>query len=160
MRVLVEDDLAAADEAEDLSRFHIDLGQLVMAHRETFALSTTLARPDQLVERLVRVLGEPRPGVLLVQLAVPAHPATWRPLLAEAALWGRACPDFLYDPEAGPSWADRFDVDGNPDARTRLADPTHSVPGEGESEQSLGNSVHLRRFTVALEPRLPRAICA
>jgi len=150
VRVLVEDDLAAADEAEDLSRFHIDLGQLVMAHRESFALSTTLARPDRLVERLVQVLGEPRPGVLLVQLAAGA-PATWRPLLAEAALWGRACPDFLYDPEAGPSWADRFDVDGNP--APELAWPIQRIPyRDGESEQILETA-----FTFADAVALERA---
>ena len=32
----------------------------------------------------------------------------------EAARWGRACPDFRYDPDPGESWADRFDLDGNP----------------------------------------------
>jgi hypothetical protein len=149
VRVLVQDDLTAADEAEDLSRFHIDLGQLVMAHRETFALSTTLARPGQLVERLARVLAQPRPGVLLVQVAAGA-PATWRPLLAEAALRGRACPDFLYDPEAGPSWADRFDVDGNPDPE--LAWPIQRVPYlAGESERAL-EAEFTFADAVALEP--------
>lgn len=149
VRVLVQDDLTAADEAEDLSRFHIDLGQLVMAHRETFALSTTLARPEQLVERLVRMLGEPRPGVLLVQVAAGA-PATWRPMLAEAALRGRACPDFLYDPEAGPSWADRFDVDGNP--APELAWPIQRIPyREGEDERIL-EAAFTFADAVALEP--------
>jgi ferredoxin len=114
VHVVVRDEVGAADEAEDLSLFHLDLGHLVMAHRETFAVSSTLARPERLVERLTRMFREPRPGVVLVPLPVGA-PAPWRPLMVEAALQGRACPDFVYDPDAGPSWADRFDVDGNPD---------------------------------------------
>jgi len=76
-------------------------------------VSSTLARPDHFVKGLGRMVRAPRPGVALVHL--PGHElAPLRPLLAEAALLGRACPDFLYDPDAGASWADRFDVDGNP----------------------------------------------
>ena len=113
VHVLVLDEVAVTDEAEDLSLFHLDLGYLVMAHREVFAVSSTLARPDHFVKGLARMVRAPRPGVALVHL--PGHElAPLRPLLAEAALLGRACPDFLYDPDAGASWADRFDVDGNP----------------------------------------------
>jgi ferredoxin len=157
VRVLVQDDLTATDEALDLSRYHVDLGQLVMAHRETFALSTTLARPDRMVERLVRMLGEPRPGVVLVQLAASA-PASWRPLLAEAALRGRACPDFLYDPEAGPSWADRFDVEGNPEPER--AWPLQRIPHlDGTDEQTLEVDFTFAD-AVALEPAYQRHLRA
>jgi ferredoxin len=55
-----------------------------------------------------------RPAVALLQLP-PSEPALLRPLLAEAALRGRACSDFHYDPDAGASWADRFDLAGSPD---------------------------------------------
>jgi ferredoxin len=98
VHVIVHDDVGARDEAQDLSAFHVDLGYLVMAHREVFAVSSTLARPDRLTEGLTRLVRAPRPGVALVHL--PAQElAPLRPLLAEAALRG---------------WADRFDVEGNP----------------------------------------------
>lgn len=113
VHVLVLDDVGAADEAEDLSLFHIDLAHVVIAHREAFALGSTLARPERLAEGLRRLVRAQRPGVALIRLPGPA-PAAWRALLAEAALWGRACPDFRYDPDAGSSWADRFDLEGNP----------------------------------------------
>ncbi|HEY5657456.1 MAG TPA: ferredoxin [Myxococcota bacterium] len=111
--VVVQDEVGAADEAEHLSQFHVDLGYLVVAHREAFALASTLARPTLLVERLARMAHVHRPAVALYHL--PAlEPAALRSLLAEAALEGRACPDFGYDPDAGASWADRFDLSGNP----------------------------------------------
>jgi ferredoxin len=113
VHVIVQDEVGAPDEAEDLSAFHIDLGYLVMAHREAFAVGSTLAHPERLTEGLVRMVRAPRPGVALLHLPNPAM-GRWHALLAEAALRGRACPQFLYDPDAGVSWADRFALEGNP----------------------------------------------
>jgi ferredoxin len=155
VRVVVLDEVAAADEAEDLSLFHMDLGHLVMAHREAFAVSSTLARPERLVERLARMFREPRPGVLLVPLATGA-PVSWRPLLAEAALHGRACPDFLYDPEAGPSWADRFDVDGNPDPEN--AWPVYSIAYLDDGDEQTLETAFTFADAVALEPAYLRHV--
>jgi hypothetical protein len=149
VHVIVRDEVGAADEAEDLSLFHLDLGQLVMAHRETFAVSSTLARPERVVERLTRMVGEPRPGVVLVPLPAGA-PARWRPLLAEAALQGRACPDFLYDPEAGLSWADRFDVEGNPDPE--CAWPVHRITYLDDGSEKTLDTALTFADAVALEP--------
>ena len=149
VHVIVHDDIAAADEAEDISLYHLDLGHLVMAHREAFALASTLARPQLLVERLTRMVHEPRPGVVLVSL-----PTLGGPFLAEAALWGRACPDFLYDPDAGPSWADRFDVAGNP--QPECAWPVHQVAYlEDDSEHTMETAFTFAD-AVALEPAYRR----
>ncbi len=114
VQVLVEDQAGAAEEAKSLSRFHVDLGYLAVAHREALAVGATPARPERLVEGFIRMARARRPALALVQLP-PAEPALLRPLLAEAALRGRACRDFCYDPDAGESWADRFDLAGNPD---------------------------------------------
>jgi hypothetical protein len=153
VHVIVRDEVGAADDAEDLSLFHLDLGQLVMAHRETFAVSSTLARPERLVERLTRMVGEPRPGVVLVPLPA-GTPVPWRPLMAEAALQGRACPDFLYDPDAGTSWADRFDVEGNPDPE--CAWPVHRITYlDDGTEQNLDTALTFAD-AVALEPAYQR----
>jgi ferredoxin len=113
VRVLVQDEVAAADEAQDLSRFHVDLGALVISHREAFAVGSSLARPERLVAGMTRMVLAPRPAVALVQLPALDPPA-WRSLRLEAALQGRASPDFSYDPDAGSSWAERFDLEANP----------------------------------------------
>jgi len=135
VHVIVRDEVGAQDEAEDLSRFHVDLGYLVIAHREALAIATTLARPERLVEGLTRMVRAPRPGVVVVHL--PAlEPAPLRSLLAEAALQGRACLDIRYEPDAGSSWADRFDLAGNPEPERPW--PIHAIRYlDGDTERSL-----------------------
>ena len=89
VHVIVLDEVGAADEAQDLSRYHVDLGYLVVAHREAFAMGSTLARPDASVASLIEMVRVHGPAVALFPL--PARePAHLRPLLAEAALQGRA----------------------------------------------------------------------
>jgi ferredoxin len=149
VHVIVQDEVGAPDEAEDLSSFHIDLGYLVMAHREVFAVGSTLARPDRLTEGLVRMVRAPRPGVALMHL--PARElASWHALLAEAALRGRACPYFLYDPDAGASWADRFDLDANP--QPDAAWPIHQVSYLEQGDEKSLEVAFTFADAVALEP--------
>jgi len=149
VHVIVQDEVGATDEAEDLSAFHLDLGYLAMAHREVFAVGSTLARPDRLTEGLVRMVRAPRPGLALMHL--PARELTrWHVLLAEAALRGRACPYFLYDPDAGPSWADRFDLEGNPQPES--AWPTHRVRHLEQEEEKTLEVAFTFADAVALEP--------
>jgi ferredoxin len=157
VHVIVRDEVGAADEAADPSRYHIDLGYLVMAHREVFAVGSTLARPDRLTEGLVRMARAPRPGVVLV--SQPAEPlAPWRTLLAEAALRGRVSPEFRYDPDAGVSWADRFDLEGNP--QPDRAWPVETLDTlEGEEERPLEVAFTFAD-AVALEPAYLRHLRA
>jgi ferredoxin len=124
VHAIVLDEVAAADEAQDLSRFHVDLGYLVMAHREALAVGSSLARPERLTEGLVRAARALRPAVILVHFPGLQSIAE-RPLLAEAALCGRAAPEFRYDPDAGSSWADRFDLSENP--QPERAWPLHGL---------------------------------
>ncbi|MEE9281045.1 MAG: ferredoxin [Myxococcota bacterium] len=149
VHVIVQDEVGAADEAEDASRFHADLGYLVVAHREAFAVASTLARPDYLVESLLRAARALRPAVALVSL--PAlEPVQRRSLLAEAALQGRVRPEFRYDPDAGPSWADRFDLSSNPQPERPW--PLHRLEYlEEGAEQSLEVACTFAD-AVALEP--------
>jgi ferredoxin len=149
VHVVVLDEVGAADAAAQLSRFHLDLGYLVIAHREAFALASAMAKPERLVGRLLRMVSAHRPTVALYHL--PAlEPAALRSHMAQAALEGRACSDFCYDPDAGASWADRFDLSGNPQP-ARLW-PLHEVPYlQGEVEQELELPLTFAD-AVALEP--------
>jgi ferredoxin len=153
VHVLVSDVVVTEDEAEDLSRFHLDLGYLVMAHREAFAVASSLARPERLAQALVQMAKAPRPGVAVVHLPSPGL-EPWYPLLAEAALQGRACPEFLYDPDAGPSWAGRFDLGTNP--QPERAWPLHRIECiDGETPRTLELAFSFAD-AVALEPACAR----
>jgi ferredoxin len=149
VQVIVLDEVGAPDEAEDLSRFHIDLGSLVVAHREAYAFGSTLARPDRAVEALCRMATALRPAVALVRLPTE-QPPPWRGLLAEAALQGRACPDFRYDPDAGRSWADRFELEGNPQPERPW--PIHSLAFLENGEEQTLEVPCTFADAVALEP--------
>lgn len=113
VQVLVLDEAWAPDEAADPSRYHASLGDLAMAHREAFVLESSLAQPEVLVQGLSRLVRARRPAVAVIRQPTAA-PAAWRPLRAEAALLGRACPELVYDPDAGASWAERLDLTMNP----------------------------------------------
>ncbi|MHC4480960.1 MAG: 4Fe-4S domain-containing protein, partial [Planctomycetota bacterium] len=149
VHVIIQDQVGAADDAEDLSRFHIDLGYLVVAHREALAVGSTLARPDRLAEGLARVARALRPSV--VRVSLPAlEPAPWRALLAEAALQGRACPDFRYDPDGGLSWADRFDLEPNPQPERSW--PVHQVAYLENGDEKALEVAFTFADAVALDP--------
>jgi ferredoxin len=149
VHVIVLDQVGAPDEAEELSAFHLDLGYLVMAHREAFAVGSSLARPERLTEGLVRMARAPRPGVALME--TPARElSSWQVLLAEAALRGRACPYFLYDPDVGASWAERFELEGNPEPESPW--PTQAIEYLEQGEQKALESAFTFADAVALEP--------
>jgi ferredoxin len=129
----------AEDDTPDLSTFHISLGNVVLAHREAFAVQSSLARPDGLVAALARMATALRPSVAVV--AVPtSEPAAWRILRSEAGLHGRAFPEFTYDPDAGESWAERFDLSANPQPERQW--PAHPV-GDLELSFTFADSVAL-----------------
>jgi hypothetical protein len=73
-------------------------------------------------------------------------------LLAAAAMQSRAFPAFAYDPAAGPDWATRFTLDGNPQPEADW--PVHEFGYEDEARQSVTEPV---AFTfvdfVACDPR-------
>ncbi|NIM62252.1 MAG: hypothetical protein GTO30_11490, partial [Acidobacteria bacterium] len=95
-----------------------------------------------------------RPGVALV--AVPAWDAPVAPWLQlQAAEHGRAIPGFIYDPEAGPHWAERFRLDGNPQPREPW--PVVRVPHlDAGGEATLLDQKFTFAHAVALDPAYRR----
>ncbi|MDX9722000.1 MAG: ferredoxin [Myxococcota bacterium] len=92
-----------------------NFGYLAVAHQEAFVTQTSLIRPRHLVEGLRAMNALPRPAVAVI--AAPVW--SWRlpPMVQLAvALYARTTPCFRYDPAAGESWADRFDLSENPQA--------------------------------------------
>ena len=112
-------------EASDaLAGYHPGLGYLAVAHREAFVLQSSLARPRHLIDGLQQMSTMLNPAVALV--AVPSWQSPVSPWLQlVAAQQSRTTPCFRYDPLAGETWAERFDLDDNP--QVDLPWPTHEV---------------------------------
>lgn len=89
------------------------LGYVLSAHHEAFVTQSTLAAPDHLAHGFERMAGALRPAVAVL-LPRPARGPMPSWLELAATHEGRALPCFRYDPGAGSSWADCFDVEGNP----------------------------------------------
>ncbi|MEE8412175.1 MAG: ferredoxin [Acidobacteriota bacterium] len=104
---------SGAETWQGLAGFHPGLGYLAVAHREAFVVESSLVCPERLVRDLERMATSLRPAAALVAVPTWNGPVPpWVQLLA--AEQGRAIPCFSYDPEAGPHWAARFNLDGNP----------------------------------------------
>ena len=111
LQVLAVEPGPAEAGARPSTGFHSALGDVAVAHRESFVLQASLARPRQLVAGLDRLAASVRPSLVLIA-PTPADGAGLDGVTA--ALYGRSTPCFRYDPARGSSWADRFDVEGNP----------------------------------------------
>ncbi len=93
-----------------------DFGYLAIAHREVFVVEAPLVEAEQLVQDLQRAGRVLRPTVAVVAVPparIPPEEALWR---AAAAHFARVTPSFSYDPDAGDAWAQRFSLQGNPQA--------------------------------------------
>ena len=110
--VLVLDEEGAIDPA-GLSGFHGQLGWLAVGYREALVVQAPLARPCRLVEGLARMASATRPAVGVVSVPPPG-PSAWQLIRAEAGLNGRSSSGLVYDPDGGDDWADRLDVQANP----------------------------------------------
>lgn len=107
------DDLHRDESWDAVAGFHPGIGYLAVAHREAFVLQASAIRPEHLAAGLVACARRLEPAVVLVTVPRDGAGAGDRPALA-AALAGRATPLLRYDPAAGETWAERFDLSGNP----------------------------------------------
>ena len=129
VRVFVRDQEAAEGEQVDFARYHAGLGWQGVAHREAFVLQSSLALPVVLTDGLDRLATAQRAALAVLRRAPAGLGEAQR--RAQGALSGRAWPEFVYDPDAGDSWADRLDLRGNP--QPGQAWPLATVPCAGEA---------------------------
>jgi hypothetical protein len=138
------------ENADGLVDIHPGFGFFAISHREAFVLQSTLAYPHHLVDGLKRMMRVPRPAISLV--AEPAWESPISPWMQlSAAHSGRGTPIFKYDADAGLTWAECFDLGGNPQPElawpvreTRIADAS----GEEKTLEEAFTFVH----SAALEP--------
>lgn len=127
VQILALDGTTSAPEGDSrrhTTGFATGLGYQTIAQRGAFVLQSTLARPTHLASGLARMARSLRPAVAVV--ATPDWQGPWPWLDLAAGHEGRATPCFLYDPGAGETMADRFELTDNPQPES--AWPTHVAP--------------------------------
>ncbi len=106
------------DDSDDpLRSFRMELGYLGIGHREVLVQQSTAARPQHLLGGFLQSMDAARASLHIIASGLDAQGAepvlgAW--LHANVAVESRAHPLFLYNPEAGNSWARRLDFSGNP----------------------------------------------
>lgn len=132
--------LAVTDDVLRPSRVaegHVTLGlrnrQLVnsaMALNDVFVLQAPASHLFQMRKSLLAGMSYGGPALYSVFSGLNEHYRTVAPyLVAGAALESRAFPILVYNPAAGPDWASRFSIEGNPQLDQDW--PTHEFAYEG-----------------------------
>ena len=116
------------------------LGRMAMGLGSAWVLQTCGSRLYQARSSIFAGLAHTGPALFSV-FSGSAHGAGTLPpyLLAAAALESRAFPEFTYDPAAGPDWATRFSLEGNPQHGADW--PAHEFSYEDETHQRVTERV-------------------
>jgi pyruvate-ferredoxin/flavodoxin oxidoreductase len=94
-----------------------EIGLIGMAHRTTYVMQSTIAHPNHMIEGFIRGLKARRPALFNIYSSCqPEHGIgdDMSSHQAKLAAESRAYPLFRYDPDAGETPAECFDLDGNP----------------------------------------------
>ena len=120
LKIVLQTDDILAPLADDATRASFGLAGRTLAHAaialgDAFVLQSTASNLLRLREKLFAGLAGAGPALFSV-FSGASHQAGDIPpyLVAAAAMESRVFPAFVYDPSAGPDWAARFSVAGNP----------------------------------------------
>ena len=94
-----------------------EIGLIGMAHRTTYVLQSTIAQPSHMIEGFIKGLKARRPALFnLYSSCQPEHGIgdDMSEHQAKLAVESRAYPLFRYDPDAGTTPEECFDLEGNP----------------------------------------------
>ncbi|MCP3980629.1 MAG: pyruvate ferredoxin oxidoreductase [bacterium] len=94
-----------------------EIGLVGMAHRTTYVMQSTIAQPGHMIEGFIRGLKTRRPALFnLYTSCQPEHGIgdDMSAKQAKLAVESRAYPLFRYDPDAGKTPPECFDLEGNP----------------------------------------------
>ncbi|HUO84103.1 MAG TPA: thiamine pyrophosphate-dependent enzyme, partial [Thermoanaerobaculia bacterium] len=95
-----------------------ELALIAMAHRGAFVHQTSQASATHLISGVLKAMQTRRPAIINIYTPCPVEHGLaddWAQRAAKLALESRAFPFITYDPDAGTSFADCFDLEGNPD---------------------------------------------
>ncbi|MBI1966159.1 MAG: hypothetical protein HYS46_07925 [Betaproteobacteria bacterium] len=132
------------------------LGRMAMGLGNVYVLQASSSHLYQARRGILAGLTFAGPALFSVFSGSPHGARTLPPyLLAAAAMQSRAFPAFTYDPAAGPEWAARVALDGNPQPEADW--PVHEFGYEDEARQNVTEPV---AFTfvdfIACDPRYAR----
>jgi len=94
-----------------------ELALIAMAHRGVFVMQSSQATPSHLIQNVLKGLQARRPALFILNTPCPPE---WgladdgAPDAAKLALESRAVPNIVFDPDAGTTFSERMDLDGNP----------------------------------------------
>ena len=94
-----------------------ELALIAMAHRGAFVMQSSQATPSHLFENLLKGLQKRRPALFILNAPCPRE---WgiaqdsAPEAARMALESRAVPNLVFDPDAGKTFSECLNLDGNP----------------------------------------------
>ncbi len=94
-----------------------EIGLIGMAHRTTYVLQSTIAHPSHMIEGFIQGLKARRPALFnLYSSCQPEHGIgdDMSSAQSKLAVESRAYPLFRYDPDAGKTPQECFDLEGNP----------------------------------------------
>ncbi|RMI27417.1 MAG: hypothetical protein D6681_00710 [Calditrichaeota bacterium] len=133
--------------SEQLARMALGLG-------DVFVLQAPASHLARVSEHVRRGLRYPGPALFCVYSGAQGRSEGFPPyLMAAAALESRAFPLWVYDPAAGPDWASRFSVEGNP--RPEQDWPMHQLTYEDAEHQRRQEEIAFTPVDfLALDPRL------
>jgi pyruvate-ferredoxin/flavodoxin oxidoreductase len=94
-----------------------ELALIAMAHRGVFVMQSSQATPAHLIQNVLKGLQARRPALFILNTPCPPE---WglsdfgAPDAATLALESRAVPNIVFDPDAGETFSERIDLEGNP----------------------------------------------
>jgi len=94
-----------------------EIGLIAMAHRDTYVMQSTIAHSNHMIEGFIEGLQSKRPALFNCYSACQPEHGIGDDMgqhQAKLAVESRAYPLFRYDPDAGDSIAECFDLSGNP----------------------------------------------
>ena len=151
--VSVNESLVGGNEAAPaLSGVLPDPGYFGLAQREAFVLQSTLGRPDHLITGFERMCRTPGPAVCVLSFPEQEGRSPWLWGRCQTAWLSRSSPLFVYDPWAGESWADRFELEGIPEAEGSRGTDDSSALGTQDAYLSADEALTFAHV-LAQDPR-------
>jgi len=145
MKILVQSDDLLEDALRGTGHVAVgarsrQLAAMAIGLNEVYVLQSSGSHLSRMHERVLQAMRYPGPALISVFSGANGHSGELPPyLVAAAAMESRAFPAFTYDPAAGPDWASRFVLDGNPQAERDW--PLHRLAYEDAEHQRVSTQV-------------------
>ncbi len=116
------------------------LANMMVGLNDVYVLQSSSSNLLPCRERIFKGLTYPGPALFSVFSGAARSAADLPPyLVAAAAMESRAFPAFSYDPSAGPDWASRFSLEGNPQVNRDW--PVQGLAYEDENHQRISQDL-------------------